>query len=540
MPEEKIQRARETYQRRQWRECYDLLALADRATALTADDLGLLADCAYLLGREADSHRYFERAHQAHVETGDHPRAARWAFWLSLTSLLRGDTAQANGWLARGRRLIEGLDCAEHGYLLLPVAEQHLGERNAEAALSEAAQAAQMGDRFKEPDLVTIARHLQGRALIQQGRLESGLALLDEAMVGVTSDRLSPIVTGLIYCSVIDACQQAFALGRAREWTLALARWCEQQPDLVTFTGTCLIHRAAVMQFQGAWGEAMTHARQASEPAGQATERKPPAAAFYRLGELHRLKGEFDPAEAAFREASRLGMVPQPGLALLRLAQGRTTAACAAIHRVLETATDPLTRARFIPAYVEIAIAAGHTDDAGRASEELDAIAAKYPTDMLRAFAAQARGAVELARGNAKEACGALRHAFERWQGSEAPYETARTRLLLALSCRELGDHESCELEFDAARAGFEQLGAAPDLARLDSLRRAAAGGPALTLREIEVLRHVAAGRTNKEIASELQLSDRTIDRHVSNILTKLDVPSRAAAAAQATSLKLL
>ncbi|HET9514938.1 MAG TPA: LuxR C-terminal-related transcriptional regulator [Gemmatimonadales bacterium] len=540
MPPSDLERARECYQRRQWREAHDLLSLADRSTTITAEDLGLLASSAYLLGRDADFQRYFERVHLAHLESGDHARAARWAFWLSLTALLRGDVAQSNGWLTRGQRLIAGLDCVEHGYLLLPVAEQHLGERNAEAALSEAAHAAQTGERFKDPDLITIARHLQGRTLIQLGRLEPGLALLDEAMVAVVSGELSPIVTGLIYCSVIDACQQAFALGRAREWTLALARWCEQQPDLVAFTGTCLIHRAAVMQFQGAWGEAMTHARQASEPAGQTTERKPPAAAFYRLGELHRLKGEFDQAESAFREASRLGIVPQPGLALLRLTQGRTDAACSAIHRVLETATDPLTRARFIPAYVEIAIAAGQTHDAGTASEELETIAAQYPTDMLRALAAQTRGAVELARGNAKEACGALRHAFERWQGSEAPYETARTRLLLALACRELGDHESCELEFDAARAGFEQLGAAPDLARLDSLRREAAGKPALTLREIEVLRHVAAGRTNKEIASELRLSNRTIDRHVSNILTKLDVPSRAAAAAQAASLKLL
>ncbi len=540
MPEEKIRRARECYQRRQWREAYDLLSLADRSTTLAAGDLGLLAASAYLLGRDTEFPRYFERAHQACVEAAEYPRAAGWAFWLSLTALLRGDTAQSNGWLARGQRLIAGLDCVEHGYLLLPVAEQHLGERSAEAALSEAAHAAQTGERFKDPDLVTIARHLQGRAMIQQGRLDPGLALLDEAMVAVISGELSPIVTGLIYCSVIDACQQVFALGRAREWTLALARWCEQQPDLVAFTGTCLVHRAAVMQFQGAWGEAMTHARQASERSGQTTERKPPAAAFYRQGELHRLTGDFDLAEAAFREASRLGMVPQPGLALLRLAQGRTQAACSAIHRVLVTATDPLTRARFIPAYVEIAIAAGHTDDAGRASEELDTIAATYPTDLLRAFAAQTRGAVELARGNAKEACGALRHAFERWQLSEAPYEIARTRLLLALACRELGDHESCELEFDAARAGFEQLGAAPDVRQLDALRRQVSGRSALTRREIEVLRHVAAGKTNRAIASTLRLSERTVDRHVSNILTKLAVPSRAAAAAQATSLRLL
>jgi DNA-binding CsgD family transcriptional regulator len=361
-------------------------------------------------------------------------------------------------------------------------------------------------------------------------------------MIAVSADELSPIVTGLIYCSVIDACQQVFALSRAREWTLALTRWCEQQPEMVAFTGTCLVHRAEVMQFSGAWAEAMTEARHACEHVSVAGERKPPAAALYRQAEIHRLRGEFVAAEEAYRNASRLGSEPQPGLALLRMAQGRIDAACAALRRVLSAATDPLDRAKLLPAHVEIALVAGDVQEARGASAELDEIARRYATDVLQAMAAHARGAVELAEGRAQAAVSALRQAFELWQQSEAPYEAARVRLLIALACRELGDAESAGLEFDAARALFERLGAMPDLAYLDSLRKRAtqANRHGLTARELQVLRQIAAGKTNKAIATELFVSERTIDRHVSNILTKLGVPSRAAATAYAYNHKLL
>jgi DNA-binding NarL/FixJ family response regulator len=537
-----LHRARECCQRRAWGEAHQLLSLADQRAPLAVQDLERLATAAYLLGRDIESHRYLERAHHAHLDQGDPPGAARAAFWLSLTLLLRGESAQANGWLARGERLIEGRDCVEHGYLLLPAAEQRLVERNADAAFTAAGHAAEMGARFHDADLTACARHLQGRALIRQERIQPGLGLLDEAMIAVSSGELSPIVTGLIYCSVIDTCQQVFALSRAREWTLALTRWCEQQSELVAFTGTCLVHRAAVMQFQGAWGDAMIEARHACEPGSRPGEWKPPAEALYRQGEIHRLRGEYGAAEEAYRQASGLGSEPQPGFALLRLAQGRTDAAGAALGRVLAAATDPLHRAGLLPAYVEIVLAAGQLEEARSASEELEQIARRYPTDVLHAMAAHARGAVELTQGEAHAALGALRLAFELWQQSEAPYETARARLLIGLACQALGDQESADLELAAARDLFERLGAAPDLARLSSLRAPATRTKTagLTPRELEVLRRIAAGRTNKAIAAELVLSERTIDRHVSNILTKLGVPSRAAAAAHASTHKLL
>jgi DNA-binding CsgD family transcriptional regulator len=372
--------------------------------------------------------------------------------------------------------------------------------------------------------------------------VHAGLRLLDEAMIAVSRGELSPIVTGLIYCSVIDACQQVFASSRAREWTLALSRWCEGQPELVAFTGTCLVHRAEVMQSRGAWAEAMTEACRACERVSQSGDWKPPAAAFYRQGEIHRLRGEFGAAEEAYRHASRLGFEPHPGLALLRMAQGRTDAACAAIRRVLSAATDPLQRARLLPAYTDIALAAGEVQEARTACTELDEIAGRYATDVLRAMAAHARGGVELAEARARDALSTLRHACDLWQQGEVPYETARVRLLIALACRELEDGESADLEFDAAKALFEGLGAAPDVARLDALRNRAtqADRHGLTPRELQVLRRIAAGKTNKAIATELLVSERTIDRHVSNIFAKLGVTSRAAATADAYRRKLL
>ncbi|WP_234945183.1 LuxR family transcriptional regulator [Anaeromyxobacter sp. Fw109-5] len=422
------------------------------------------------------------------------------------------------------------------------MAEQRLGEGDGAGAHVVAARAAGLGDRFRDADLIACARHVQGRALIQVGQVQAGLALLDEAMLAVVAGELAPIMTGLIYCSVIDACQELQALRPAREWTTALARWCEQQPQLVAFTSTCLVHRAEIMQLNGAWTEAMAEACRACERFSQGLERVPPAAAFYRRAELHRLRGELAAAEEAYRTASRLGRDPQPGLALLRLAQGRTDAASAAIRRVVGATPDPLQRAKLLPAQVEIMLAVGGVDEARSACRALEECAETFDTEVLRALAAQARGAVLLAEREAQAALGALRRAFELWQRVEAPYEAARVRALMGLACRSLGDHEAADLELGAARAVFEGLGASPELARLDAIRERStpAGRSPLTPRELQVLRLVAAGRTNKAIAAELFLSERTIDRHISNIFRKLNVPSRAAATAHAYDRKLL
>jgi ATP/maltotriose-dependent transcriptional regulator MalT len=538
---DELQAGRESYRRRAWADAHRSLSLAASAGPIGAGDLELLASAAYLTGRDADFHAGLERAHHAHLGAGARLRAARCAFWIGLDLLLRGLGAEASGWLGRSRRLVGGEDCVEKGYLLVPEAELHLADGAAGDALAAAAAAAEIGDRFGDPDLSACARHVHGRILLSQGQVRAGFALLDEAMLAVVTGELSPIMTGLVYCSVIGACQELQALGRAREWTAALARWCEEQPQIVAFTSTCLVHRAEIMQLNGAWADAIAEACRACERRPGAG-RGPPAAAFYRRGELHRLRGELAAAEEAYRTASRLGCEPQPGLALLRLAQGRADAAAAAIRRVAAAATEPLLRARVLPAHVEIALALGELEEARGGCETLEQVAARFDTDVLRALAAHARGAVELAEGDARAALGPLRQAFALWQRVEAPYEAACVRVRLGLACRSLGDGEAAELELDAAGAVFEALGAAPDRARLETVRRRWTAPPRtlLSRRELQVLRLVAAGKTNRAIATELRLSERTIDRHVSNIFRKLNVPSRAAATAHAFTHALL
>ena len=536
-----LEEGRESYRRHAWANAYTSLFLADQTCPLSVEDLELLWTSAYLIGRDLESERILERVHHAHVATGDQVRAARSAFWLGFSVLLRGEIGHATAWLSRARRLLHSRDCVEQGYLLLPAIEQCLSEGNVESALGAANHAATIADRFGDADLLAGARHLQGRALLKQGQIKSGLALLDEAMLAVTAGELSPIMTGLIYCSVIEACQQVFALSRAREWTAALSRWCQQQPTMVAFRGTCLVRRAEILQFLGAWPDAMAEACRACERSQDANW-KPPGAAVYQQAEIHRLRGEFGKAEDAYRRASELGYEPQPGLALLRMAQRRTDAACPAIRRAKNAATDRLQRTKLLPAYIEIMLATGDFQEARSACDELEELAQDVDTDALRVMAAHSRGAVELTEGDARAALGSLRRAFEGWQQLEAPYAAASVRMLIGMACRSLGDEETAGLEFGAARTAFQQLGAAPDLARLDALenRDASTHRTQLTTRELQVLRLVATGKTNKAIAKELSLSERTIDRHVGNILTKLDVPSRAGAAAFAYRYKLL
>ena len=531
-------------EKKAWADAFESLTLADGQAPLAVEDLERLAMSAYLIGRDDDYLKTLDRAHGAYLDAGETIRAARCAFWLGLSLLLKGETGRGTGWLAGARRLIERekTDCVESGYLLLPTAEQLLMAGDCDAAYATATDAVGIGERFGEIDLIACARHVQGRALMQKGRIEEGLALLDEAMVAVTTGELSPLITGLIYCSVIDACQQMYAFGRAREWTAALAKWCEEQPQLVAFTVTCLVHRAEIMQLHGAWRDAIEEARRACERSSQGIEHRPPAAAFYQQGEVHRLRGKFSAAEEAYRHASQQGDEPQPGLALLRMAQGRTDAAAAAIRRVVSATTDRLQRTRLLPAQVEIMLTAGDIEDARDACRELATIAESFDTDVLGAMAAHARGAVELVEGDARAALGSLRRAFEAWRLAEVPYEAARVRVLAGLACRALGDDEGAELELSAASAVFQRLGAAPDLARIAALTKGAASGHphGLTPRELQVLRLVAAGKTNKAIAAELFLSEKTVDRHVSNFFNKLDVPSRAAATAYAYEHKLI
>ena len=541
---DELSRGREFYTRRAWVGAYQSLSRADQATPLGAEDLELLATSAFMLGRDDDCLSSLERAHHAYLNASEAMHAVRCAFWVGMNLALRREMSRATGWLGRAQRLVEreGGDCVERGYLLVPVMLRHEATGDLEAAYAAAASAAEIAERFGDPDLLALAVHEQGLILVNRGQVEKGLRLVDEAMVAVTAGELSPIVTGIVYCSVISGCQEVYELRRAQEWTTALTRWCQEQPDMVSFSGQCLVHRAEIMQLHGAWWEALEEARRARQRCEQGKNKSAAAKAIYLQGEVHRLQGEFAAAEEAYRDASHRGCEPQPGLAQLRLAEGNGDAAAAAIRRVVGETNEPLKRARLLPAYVEIMLAIGDIQEARSACRELKEISARYESGMLGAISAHAEGAVDLADGDAQAALLALRRAWHSWQEHEVPYEVARVRVLLGLACRALGDNDTAGLELEAARGIFTQLGAAPDLARVDSLRRRAPSvdDHGLTERELQVLSLVASGETNRAIASELVLSERTVDRHVSNIFTKLNVSSRAAATAYAYKHQLV
>ena len=533
-----LELGRDAVGRRAWADAFAHLSAADREVGLEPEDLERLAVVAYLVGRDDDSARLWERAHHRLLDRGEIERAVRCAFWLAFCILGTGDAARGGGWISRARRLLDDgpRDCVEQGYLLFPVGLSAIVEGDNAAACATFARAAEIGGRFGDPDLAVLALHGQGRALIRLGRTAERMALLDEAMVAITGAEVSPMIVGDVYCSVIEACQECFDLRRARSWTAALGDWCASQPDLVPYRGQCLLHRAEVMQMEGAWDDAMDEARQAGRRLAARPGSPSVGAAFYLQAELHRLRGEFAMAERAYREASRAGREPQPGLARMRLTQGRADAAQAAIRRVVDEAQGHLSRSRLLPAYVEIMLATGDVPAARAGADELARLADGLDAPLPRAVAMFAQGAVLLAEGEPRAALGALRRAWTAWRDLGAPYEAARARVLLAMACAQLGDDDSAELELDAARRAFERIGAAPDAARVAarSAGASAAATGGLTPRELEVLRLVSAGMTNRAIAGELVLSEKTVARHLSNIFAKLGVPSRAAATAYA------
>ncbi|MEO8092074.1 MAG: LuxR C-terminal-related transcriptional regulator [bacterium] len=521
-------------------DAFESLSRADRLDPLGVADLELLATSAYMVGRDGEFVAVLERAHEAHLGMGKTLGAVRCAFWIGINLATRGEMAGAGGWFGRGRRLVEraGNDCVESGYLLIPKLLEHEGEGEWETAAEIAADAAEIADRFGDRDLLALALHEQGFAITKQDRVREGLALIDEAMVAVTTGELSPIVTGLVYCNVIAYCQELYEFGRAQLWTTALTGWCDDQPQMVAYSGQCLVHRAEVLQRRGAWSDALEQARLAGRRFAEETDRPVIAsrqgAVLYRQGEVHRLKGEYERAQEFFRAASRCGWEPQPGLALLRLGQRDPHAASAAIRRAVDETTDPFHRAGLLPAFVEVMLDAGDPDAATDARRELERLAEAHGNVFLSATATHARGATDLAAGDARSALRSLRRSSALWQELEAPYELGRGRELAGLACRALGDEETAELELGAAAEIFERLGATPDLLRVDALRRPATTGTVhgLTPRESEVLRLVCSGKTNKEVAAELVLSERTVERHVSNIFVKLGVSSRSAATA--------
>lgn len=543
-PSDTLERGLDAFRRQAWAEATNLLVAADDETPLDPEVLERLATAAWLSGRDEESTEAWARAHSALLDRRDVEGAARCAFWLAFSLMLRGERERAGGWLGRARRLLEDddRDCVEQGYLLVPAALGSLSAGDAAAALERFERAATAGARFDDANLSTLGRLGRGQALIRMGEIENGVALLDEAMATVEAGVLSPIVAGTVYCAVIETCHEIFDLRRAAAWTEALTQWCDSQPELVPYRGQCLVRRAQILQQRGAWPDALDEVRKACERlAGPPGE---PAAglAFFRRAELHRLRGEYADAERAYHEAAKWGRSPQPGLALLRLRQDRLDAAVSSICREISETDDRADRCRLLPAHVEIMLAADEISMARTSAAELQEIAEALDAPFIRGMAKQALGAVRLAEGDAPAALEALRDAVDDWDALRMPYELARARLLVGRACRAIGDEDTSRVELEAARSVFQRLEAIPDLKRADSLLETAAPDErhGLTPREWEVLQLVAGGDTNKRIAAALSISERTVERHVSNIFRKLGVSTRSGATAYAYEHELI
>jgi DNA-binding NarL/FixJ family response regulator len=516
--------ARAAYDARRWARAHELYG---RAGALDAADLDRYAVAALMVGRLDDYFAIRERAYEHCLTVGDVLGAAEVALWIACQRIVQGEVGPGSGWLARAARLVEqdGTDSAAAAFLGVSQSLARAIEGALDEALAMTSAAVEACRRHGRDDLVALALHQEGLFLLNAGRVDEGMARLDEAVVTLGSPRVTPMVAGIVYCGTIAGCWSVYDLRRAHEWTAAMSTWCDAQPELGNFSSECKVRRAELKQLRGAWPDARDEL--AGVPATDGDAWAAGAAANLR-GNLDRLQGRYDAADDAFAVAGRLGTDPQPGLALLRLAQGSVQAAAAMIRRCLAEVTDDARRVELLAAGVEILLAVDDNEAAEQAAADLAVIADRTRIPLVRAMSAHARALVCLAEDAPAEALPLARAALRHWVEVKAPYQEARARVLLADACRALGDTESAQRESDLAVAAFEELGATPDLARL----RTAEG--LLTPRELEVLRLVVTGATNRAIAAQLVLSERTVDRHVSNMFNKLGVSTRAAATAQA------
>jgi ATP/maltotriose-dependent transcriptional regulator MalT len=532
-------RARETFERGQWTEALGAWSELDPAQ-LTCDDLMGAATAAFLLGRRDEAVDALHRAFRMAEDADDVRRCVLAVFRLAMTLATGGEPGQAAGWTARAEQLVaDRPDAPEAGYVHILRMFGCLAGGQFADALEHAEAAAALGRKHADRDLLALGVCAQGRLGLLLGRVADGLSRMDEALAVVATGETSPIITGQVYCTAIEGCQDIGELGRVEEWTAVLHRWCATQPGLIAFSGQCSVHRGQLMRLHGAFAEAIEEFDLAIARYRAMGSTGAIGLAAYERGDVHRLRGEFDAAEASFRQAGEHGFDPQPSLALLWWEQGRGAAARGAVRRLLSESTDSIQRVRLLPAAVQITAGSGDLDEARACATELHGLAAEFGCSGLRATAAYAMGSVELATGDPAGGMPYLRSAQQLWTTLDCPYEAARTRALIGRCCAELGDQDSAAEQWQSAHRTFVDLGAAPAAADVAHRLAPSAAPAGLTAREVEVLRLVASGRSNAQIAAQLVLSEKTVARHLSNIFTKLDVPSRTAAAAYAFEHRL-
>ena len=528
-----LEAARSFLARWAWAEALDAANAAGPASdRAEADRLNIVAEASWWLGRLDDCIEAREQAYARYEALGERLRAGQCAIGLWEHHQMKVHPAMAGGWLRRARRALEDdTESVEFGNLILREAEGKHGSGDLEVAAALARDALSLARRIGSANLEAEALQTIGRVLIAAGEAADGLGHLDEAMLSAVEGRLSPYTTGKVYCSLISACEELGDLHRAAEWTDATLRWSEAHP-LAMWPGICRVHHAALLQLRGDWGAAEREARQACvELDGFHVPNV--AAGYIEIGEIRRRLGDLDGAEEAFAKAEELCGQQSSGMALVRLAQRRVDAATAIITRMLAEQTwNQLARGKLLPAHIQIAVAAEDLDTAAAATTELEGIAVEYQSPSLSAAALSSRGRLQLAQGDTSAACATLRDALQAWQKLEVPYEVATVRLLLGQACRGCGDEDGATSSLASAAAIFDRLGASLDSRHIRDLASPSWLPAGLTAREAEVLSHVASGRTNKEIAADLRLSERTVARHLSNIFTKIGVSSRTAAAA--------
>ncbi|MFF0340314.1 LuxR C-terminal-related transcriptional regulator [Kribbella sp. NPDC004875] len=536
-----LQRARSAFEQRDWATAYDRLTELDGEPGLGPDELQTLATAAFLLGDTDACIRALQRGYRSRIDAADVLGAVRFAFWLALVLNMRGEAAIGNGWSARAQRLLADQpgDVVERGYLRIHDFFRHVDDGDFPGAVAVGDEIVTIARRHADPDLLAQGLVCKGRLLIYSGRVPEGLALLDEAMVGVAAGELSPIFAGTVYCAMIEGCQEVLDFARASAWTVALTRWCDTQPDLVPFTGQCAVHRGQILRLHAAYPEALAEFEDACRRYAAAGADTAAGLALGERGDVLRIRGDYAVAEASYDRATEYGYEAQPGRALLMVARGRTAGAVAAIRRLLVETAGPVHRSRMLAGAVEVLLAGDEQSEAQAAADELSAIAGEFGCAGLRASAAYCSALVALAADDPDQALRQGRTAAQLWGELRAPYEVARAKVVVGRAVRLLGDEESATAELTAAGRMFDELGAVParrDVERLAG--RAVTGG--LTGRELDVLRLVAGGNSNAEIAERLVLSDKTVARHLTNIFAKLGVASRTAAVAYAHEHDLL